>query len=252
MDSKDTEMSLPPRPNTTVPTKTKLFKLDFFMRLSVFLSSIVGIILLLTSQQTGVIATDSNNQPIYLTAKFTDSSSLIYVTTMLSVTLVSSMFTTGLAVLYRRKLSPKILLLLIITDMLTVGIMANALGAAGQETYTGLKNNPKFCSGFNKYCNNLIGTLLGTLITSITLMILVVVSSYSLLKRWLRLSDTWLIGFSDVAGDIQNAGEKSLDGINLGTGDGPEQLNNPEPGPKEVRPKRRRVQPDRFKDYQMG
>ncbi|KMZ73946.1 hypothetical protein ZOSMA_139G00240 [Zostera marina] len=182
-NSKDTEMSCHVTTTYPVVLMKKLFKIDLGMRLSVFLSSIIGIILLLTSKQTKEVGKDSNSQLIYLTVKFSDSSSLLYLISVFAVTFVSSMFTIALSVYYYSKISSKNLLLLITSDLLMVVILTNALGAAGQTTYTGLTKDPDFCGNFSKYCQHTLGSLIGTIITIVTLMLLVVLSSYSLVRR---------------------------------------------------------------------
>ncbi|XP_020254316.1 CASP-like protein 1D1 [Asparagus officinalis] len=84
--------------------------------------------------------------------------------------------------------SPGLLFLLIIFDTLMAGIVAASTGAAGGVAYIGLKGNDhvnwmKICDKFGKYCRH-VGSSIGlSLVASVVLVLLVILSSYSLYRR---------------------------------------------------------------------
>lgn len=68
------------------------------------------------------------------------------------------------------------------------GIMASATGATGGVAYIGLKGNShvnwsKICNFYDKFCRHIGASALVSLIASIILVILVIISSYSLYRR---------------------------------------------------------------------
>lgn len=68
------------------------------------------------------------------------------------------------------------------------GVVASATGAAGGVAYIGLKGNSharwaKICGVFDKFCRHVGSSTAMGLIASIALVLLVVVSTYSLYRR---------------------------------------------------------------------
>lgn len=71
---------------------------------------------------------------------------------------------------------------------LMAGLVASATGAAFAVAYIGKKGNShvgwgKICGVFDKYCNHVTSSMVIALIASIVLMLLVVLSTYSLYRR---------------------------------------------------------------------
>jgi uncharacterized protein (TIGR01569 family) len=68
------------------------------------------------------------------------------------------------------------------------GIMASATGAAGAVAYLGLKGNShtnwsKICNNYGKFCRHIGSSTAVSLFASIILVVLVLLSAYSLSKR---------------------------------------------------------------------
>lgn len=67
-------------------------------------------------------------------------------------------------------------------------IMASAVGTAGGLAYVGLKGNThtnwiKICDIYGKFCRYIAASIIMSLVASIILVLLVVLSAYSLYKR---------------------------------------------------------------------
>lgn len=68
------------------------------------------------------------------------------------------------------------------------GVMASATGNAGSVAYIGLKGNShvnwnKICNMYGKFCRHVGSSTAVSLVASIVLVLLVVLSSYSLYRR---------------------------------------------------------------------
>lgn len=77
------------------------------------------------------------------------------------------------------------------TVQLLLGIVAAATGAAGGVAYIGLKGNShtnwnKVCDQFSSFCSHLAGSIVLSLVSSITLLLLVWLSIYVLSKKLTR------------------------------------------------------------------
>lgn len=68
------------------------------------------------------------------------------------------------------------------------GVMASATGSSAAVAYIGLKGNDhvgwtKVCNKFSKYCRHIGSSAALSLVASIILVLLVVLSSYSIYRR---------------------------------------------------------------------
>ncbi|KAG5628222.1 hypothetical protein H5410_013440 [Solanum commersonii] len=175
------EKAAPP-PSTTRPTDYFAVA-DVVLRLLVFASALVSVVVMSTSKETEML-------PYPRPAKFTQSPALIYFVAALSVAGFFSLITTlgSLYSLIKPGCCAKIISHFIVIDVLLLGIVASATGAAGSVTYIGLKGNTyvgweKICTLYGKFCRYLGASIGVSLFASVMLVLLVLLSVYSLSKK---------------------------------------------------------------------
>ncbi|THU48528.1 hypothetical protein C4D60_Mb09t27200 [Musa balbisiana] len=171
-----------PESGYVVPSRPppNLFFLDFGLRLLLFASAVSGLVVMVTSKQTKLIpVTVAPSSQIFVIrdAKFQHSPAFIIITMLVSFFSIAS-----------PSPSPKTLFLLILFDTLMAGVMASATGNAGSVAYIGLKGNShvnwnKICNMYGKFCRHVGSSTAVSLVASIVLVLLVVLSSYSLYRR---------------------------------------------------------------------
>ncbi|OAY84589.1 CASP-like protein 1D1, partial [Ananas comosus] len=176
-------------PSTLPPN---FFRLDLILRLFVFASTVSALVVLVTSKDTKTIATGFPPPFASVTrdAKFNYSPAFIYLLVALAVAIVYSIITiiSSCSLASRPAPSTKILSNLIVFDSLMAGILASATGSAGSVAYLGLRGNShtnwnKVCNVFGKFCKHIGSSTAVTLAATIGLILLVVLSSYSLYRR---------------------------------------------------------------------
>ncbi|XP_073050310.1 CASP-like protein 1 [Primulina eburnea] len=170
---------------------TKYFSLvEVVLRFLLFASALVAVVVLVTSKQTKGFQFPPFPMLVKRTAKFNHSPALIYLVAALSVTGFYAIFSTLLS--FYSLLKPgsftKALSHLIILDVLLLGIVASATGAAGGVAYIGLKGNShvgwmKVCNMYGKFCRHVGASVAISLFGSIVLVLLVLLSVYSLSKK---------------------------------------------------------------------
>ncbi|KAJ4766457.1 CASP-like protein [Rhynchospora pubera] len=177
---------------TPVGLPPNYFRIDFLLRLLLLASAVSALVVLVTSKQTKLFATGLTGPFAFVErdAKFNYSPAFIYLLVALAVTCLYSIITilSSCALMSKPAPAAKILFTLILTDTLMVGILSSATGTAGAIAYVGLKGNShtnwnKICNNYGKFCRH-IGSSTGvSLFASIILVVLVLVSAYSLSKR---------------------------------------------------------------------
>ncbi|CAL9130275.1 unnamed protein product [Musa textilis] len=185
-----------PESGYVVPSRPppNLFLLDFGLRVLLFASAVSGIVVMVTSKQTELIPVSvaPSSQIFFISrdAKFQHSPAFIYLVAALSVTGLYSIITllVSLLSIASPSPSPRTLFLLILFDTLLAGVMASATGNAGSVAYIGLKGNShvnwnKICNVYGKFCRHVGSSTAVSLVASIVLVLLVVLSSYSLYRR---------------------------------------------------------------------
>ncbi|URE41977.1 CASP-like protein [Musa troglodytarum] len=185
-----------PESGYVVPSRPppNLFLLDFGLRVLLFASAVSGIVVMVTSKQTELIPVSvaPSSQIFFISrdAKFQHSPAFIYLVAALSVTGLYSIITmlVSLSSIASPSPSPRTLFLLILFDTLLAGVMASATGNAGSVAYIGLKGNShvnwnKICNVYGKFCRHVGSSTAVSLVASIVLVLLVVLSSYSLYRR---------------------------------------------------------------------
>ncbi|CAN4113578.1 unnamed protein product [Withania somnifera] len=164
---------------------------DVVLRLLVFSSALVSVVVISTSKQTEIVPTPIPPYQAPRSAKFTHSPALIYFVAALSLAGFFSIITT-LGSLYSLTkpvgCSAKIISHFIVIDVLSLGIVASATGAAASVAYVGLKGNThvgwgKVCSLYGKFCRYLGASIGVSLFATIIIVLLVLLSVYSLSKK---------------------------------------------------------------------
>ncbi|XP_078446932.1 CASP-like protein 1D1 [Wolffia australiana] len=166
------------------------FSADFAIRLLLFSSSIVGIVVLATGKQTTMVPIPMAPFLNSRTAQFDHAAGLIYMFSALVAAAGYSFVTMITSATAVRKPSPstKLLLNLLILDTIMAGVMAAATGAGGGVAFIGLKGNSyvrwnKICGVYEKFCRH-VGSSVGfSLLSSIALILLVILSAVSLHRR---------------------------------------------------------------------
>ncbi|KAI3692489.1 hypothetical protein L6452_32305 [Arctium lappa] len=167
--------------------------LDVLLRVLLFATALVGIIVMVTSKQTKQIPV-APGITVTRDAKFNHSPAYIYFVAALSVAGLYSIITGLVSVLALMKpggISTKLQFHFVMLDALLLGIVAAATGAAGGVAYIGLKGNShsrwnKICHTYGSFCFHFAASILLSLISSITLLLLVWLSVYVLSKKIAR------------------------------------------------------------------
>ncbi|KAL7220633.1 hypothetical protein ACSBR2_013501 [Camellia fascicularis] len=176
------EKSAPPPENIPPPAVPKYLVVgDVVLRFLLFAATVTAVVVMVTSKQ---------KQPISPPAKFNHSPAFIYFVAALSVAGLYSIITSLLSVfaLLKPRCSSKLLFHFIIFDVLMLGIVAAATGAAGAVAYLGLKGNShlqwnKICNVYDKFCRHIGASVAVALFASIILALLIILSAYSLSKK---------------------------------------------------------------------
>ncbi|CAA7399948.1 unnamed protein product [Spirodela intermedia] len=166
------------------------FSADFSIRLLLFATSLTGLVVLATSKQTERIRTAAAPFFTVRSAQFDHAPGLIYLMVALAAACGYSVVTLVASATAVRKASPstKLLLHLIILDAIMAGVVAAATGAGGGVAYIGLKGNShvnwnKICGVYDTFCRHVASAVGVSLIASIILVLLVILSAYSLYRR---------------------------------------------------------------------
>ncbi|CAL5337826.1 unnamed protein product [Camellia sinensis] len=176
------EKSAPPPENIPPPAVPKYLVVgDVVLRFLLFAATVTAVVVMVTSKQT---------QPTSPPAKFNHSPAFIYFVAALSVAGLYSIITSLLSVfgLLKPRCSSKLSFHFIIFDVLMLGIVAAATGAAGAVAYLGLKGNShlqwtKICNVYDKFCRHIGASVAVSLFASIILALLIILSAYSLSKK---------------------------------------------------------------------
>ncbi|XP_010904772.1 CASP-like protein 1D1 [Elaeis guineensis] len=164
---------------------------DLALRFLLFATTLVSLVLMVTSKQTKLVHVPAPF-PLYVVthAKFNHSPALIYFVVAISVALLHSVLTGLISALPICKPAPeaKKLLVLAFLDSLILGVVASAMGAVASIAYIGFKGNShvrwnKICNIYDKFCRYAGSSVIISLVASIILVLLVMISTYSLYRR---------------------------------------------------------------------
>ncbi|XP_057476982.1 CASP-like protein 1 [Actinidia eriantha] len=182
----------PPESKVTAatPPPDYLVVADLVLRVLLFALAVAAVVVMVTSEQTKLIPLPFPPFGSTRPAKFTHSPAFIYFVAALSVAGLYSILTTAVSFLALLKpgCSTKLLAHVVISDVLILGIVASATGAAGGVAYIGLEGNShvgwmKICNVYDKFCRHLGAAIIVSLFASVVLVLLVVLSAYSLSKK---------------------------------------------------------------------
>ncbi|KAF3456141.1 hypothetical protein FNV43_RR00791 [Rhamnella rubrinervis] len=170
----------PPKPSgTTIPPIV-----DVALRALVFAATLTSLLVFVTSKQTIHLG------PRSMEAKFDHSPAFIYFVVALSVAGLYSLLTTlaSISIIQKPAFSNTFLLYFAFWDVLILGLVASATGAAGSVAYIGLRGNKhvqwqKVCNVFDKYCRHIGGSLAVSLFASVLLVLLIWLSVLTIHKR---------------------------------------------------------------------
>ncbi|KAE8726358.1 CASP-like protein 1D1 [Hibiscus syriacus] len=164
---------------------------DVTARIFVFAAALCSVVVMVTSEQTEVVPVPGlPGVRLPLPAKFNHSPALIYFVAALSVTGLYSIITTlaSVSVILKPVYSKTFLLAFAFLDVVFVGIVASATGAAGGVAYIGLKGNShvgwtKICNVYSKFCRYNASSIALALFAAILLALLSMMSTFKLYKK---------------------------------------------------------------------
>ncbi|XVF28406.1 hypothetical protein REPUB_Repub15cG0026800 [Reevesia pubescens] len=164
---------------------------DVALRVLLFAASLSSVVVMVTSKQTELVPVPGlPNVRLPLPAKFNHSPAFIYFIAALSVTGFYSIITTlaSVSLILKPTYTKSFLLVFAFLDALFVGIVASATGAAGSVAYIGLKGNShvgwnKICGVYDKFCRHIGSSVALSLFAAILLVLLTMMSTFSLYKK---------------------------------------------------------------------
>ncbi|KAK4856442.1 hypothetical protein QYF36_017541 [Acer negundo] len=175
--------TLPPKSDVPPPRRSNCSVVDVALRALLFSATLVAIILMVTSEQSEFV-------PEKRPAKFTHSPAFIYFVAAMAVACFYSIITilVSILVIFKPTFHKTFLLHFALWDVLMLGLVASATGAAGSVAYIGLKGNShvrweKVCSTYDKYCRYVGSSTALALFAAVVLVLLSMLSTYSLYKR---------------------------------------------------------------------
>ncbi|KAL2458557.1 CASP-like protein 1D2 [Forsythia ovata] len=163
---------------------------DVVLRFLLFASALVAVVVMVTSKQTERVPIPFPPFLAPVSAKFNHSPAFVYFVAALSVAGLYSIITTLLSfyALLKPGCYPTVLSHFVIFDVLLLGIVASATGTAGGVAYIGIKGNShvgwrKVCKMYDEFCRHIGASIAVSLFGSIVLVLLVLLSIYSLSKK---------------------------------------------------------------------
>ncbi|XP_017225394.1 CASP-like protein 1 [Daucus carota subsp. sativus] len=165
--------------NSQASTTTSKFVLhDVILRVFLFATSLTSLVALVTSKQTETIPVPFPPYGASVAAEFTDIPAFIIITTILSF----------FALVKRSTTSTKLMSCVFSVDVLLLGILASATGAAGEVAYLGLKGNSnvgwhKICNVYDSYCRHIGFSVLTSIFSSMVLSFLIILYIITVSRR---------------------------------------------------------------------
>ncbi|XVE65669.1 hypothetical protein DITRI_Ditri08aG0018600 [Diplodiscus trichospermus] len=163
---------------------------DVALRVLLLAASVTSVVVMATSKQTELVPAPGFTFRVPVSAKFNHSPAFIYFIAALSVTGLYSIITTLASLSLSRKptYSKSFLLAFAFLDVVFVGIVASATGAAGGVAYIGLKGNSnvnwnKICNLYDKFCRHIGSSIAVALFAAILLVLLSMMSTFTLYKK---------------------------------------------------------------------
>ncbi|KAK9077730.1 hypothetical protein SSX86_006067 [Deinandra increscens subsp. villosa] len=163
---------------------------DVMLRVMVFATSLIGVIVMVTSKQTKMIPV-APGMAIPLAANFNQSPAFIYLVIALSVACLYGMISGVLSVLILLKpkgSSSELMIHFLILDAVLLGMMGSATGAGGAVAYIGFKGNihtrwNEVCNMYDSFCVHIAATVTLSVLPSLALLLLIWLSVLVLSKK---------------------------------------------------------------------
>ncbi|EEF45486.1 CASP-like protein 1D1 [Ricinus communis] len=180
-----------PQPPPPAPLRRDYFAVDVGLRVFLFATTLTAIVVMSTAKQTELAPVPGvPGLRVPVEAKFNHSPAFIYFVAALSVACLYSIITTlaSLGVIAKPIYATKFLFYYALWDVLMLGIVAAATGAAGGVAYIGLKGNShtrwtKICNVYDTFCKHVGSALAISLAASVVLVLLIMLSVCSLYSR---------------------------------------------------------------------
>ncbi|KAG9129661.1 hypothetical protein Leryth_017735 [Lithospermum erythrorhizon] len=169
---------------------------EVFLRILMVVLSITALVLIATSEQTKTIMVPIPGfpapVPVPVTAKFQYLPQVVYLVVAVSAFILYGIITTLVSLTSLIKFKPtfisKLTIYIVILDVLFLGIMASAGGAAAGASYIGFKGNKhtgwqKLCHITSKFCWQAGSGVVISLVASIVQLLLIVLFVVSQYKK---------------------------------------------------------------------
>ncbi|XWS39068.1 hypothetical protein CRYUN_Cryun18bG0018400 [Craigia yunnanensis] len=185
----------PPKPEAPAAAAKCPFNysvVDVALRVLLLAATVSSVVVMVTSKQTKLVPVPGlpTIARVPVPAKFNHSPAFIYFIAALSATGLYSIITILASVLLVLKpiYSKSFLLVFAFLDVVFVGIVASATGAAGGVAYIGLKGNShvgwtKICNVYGKFCRHIGSSVALALFAAIVLVLLSMMSTFTLYKK---------------------------------------------------------------------
>ncbi|XP_058000984.1 CASP-like protein 1D1 isoform X2 [Hevea brasiliensis] len=172
------------------PKGIDYFAVDVGLRVLLFAATLTAVVVMSTAKQTEPVFVPGAPVRVPIAAKFNHSPAFIYFVAALSVACLYSIITAlaSLGVIAKPIYATKFLLHYAFWDVLILGIVAAATGAAGGVAYIGLKGNShtrwtKVCNVYDEFCRHVGSSIAIALFASVLLVLLIMLSVFSLHSR---------------------------------------------------------------------
>ncbi|KAK1395134.1 CASP-like protein 1 [Heracleum sosnowskyi] len=177
---------------TNTPT-SYLAVAEVVLRVLLFATTVTAVVVMVTSKQTEWIPDRLPPFRIRNSSRFTDSPAFVYFVAALSVAGLYSIISTLLSILALLKPGnwKHLVSHFVVIDVLLLGIVASATGVAGGVAYIGLKGNShsrwlKICNIYDTFCAHVASATAVALVASIVLVLLILLSVFTLSRRSLK------------------------------------------------------------------
>lgn len=172
------------------PRRSNYSSVHVALRVLLFAASVTAVVVMVTAKQTEVVPVPVFPFRAPLEAKFSDSPAFLYFISALSVAGLYGILTTlaSISILLKPACATRFLLHLALLDVLMLGIVASATGAAGGVAYIGLKGNShvgwgKVCNVYDKFCQHVGSSIAVALFASVLLVLLTMLSVFSIYRK---------------------------------------------------------------------
>ncbi|KAJ6319126.1 hypothetical protein OIU76_014456 [Salix suchowensis] len=172
------------------PCRSNYSSVDVALRGLLFAASVTAVVVMVTAKQTEIVPVPGLPIKVPLEAKFSDSPAFVYFISALSVAGLYGILTAlaSISIISKPAHATRYLLHFALWDVLMLGIVASATGAAGGVAYIGLKGNShvgwgKVCNVYDKFCQHVGSSIAVALFASVLLVLLTMLSVFSIYRK---------------------------------------------------------------------